>query len=180
MIWNEIETASRDEIKDIQWRRLRKTVKHVYDNVPFYRKRLDEAGLAPDKNWNLADFKRLPFTTKSDLRDNYPYNFFAVPMKKVVRIHASSGTTGKPTPVGYTSNDLEMWSECVARIICAAGACDEDVAQISFGYGLFTGALGLHMGLEKIGAAVIPISSGNTEKQLMVMQDFGSTILIST
>ncbi|MDR2649987.1 MAG: phenylacetate--CoA ligase [Clostridiales bacterium] len=181
MIWNrEIECAARAEIKDIQWRRLRKTVAHVYENVPFYRKRLDEAGLLPDGNWTLKDFERLPFTTKEDLRQNYPYNLFAVPMKRVVRIHASSGTTGKPTPVGYTRDDLDMWSECMARIICMAGGSDEDIAQISFGYGLFTGALGLHQGLEKIGAAVIPISSGNTEKQLMIMRDFGSTILVST
>jgi phenylacetate-CoA ligase len=181
MIWNKgIECASREEIKDLQWRRLKKTIDHVYKNVPFYKKMLDDAGLPPEKIKSLSDYQKLPYTTKNDLRDNYPYNLFAVPMKKVVRIHASSGTTGKPTPVGYTRADLEMWSECMARIISMAGGSDEDVAQISFGYGLFTGALGLHQGLEKIGAAVIPISSGNTEKQLLVMKDFGATILIST
>ncbi|MDR1540242.1 MAG: phenylacetate--CoA ligase [Clostridiales bacterium] len=181
MIWNkDIECASRKEIADIQWQRLKKTVSHVYENVPFYRSRLDAAQLQPEALKTLDDFRRLPFTTKSDLRDNYPYNFFAVPMKKVVRIHASSGTTGKPTPVGYTRADLEMWSECMARLITMAGGTSDDIAQISFGYGLFTGALGLHNGLEKIGAAVIPISSGNTEKQLLVMKDFGATILVST
>ncbi|MDR1000911.1 MAG: phenylacetate--CoA ligase [Clostridiales bacterium] len=181
MIWNKaIETATRSEIKQLQWERLLKTVKHIYDNVPFYRSRLDENDISPDNIRAWEDFKRVPFTTKEDLRQNYPYNLFAVPLKKIVRLHASSGTTGKPTPVGYTRADLEMWSECVARLICAAGATEDDVAQISFGYGLFTGALGLHQGLEKIGAAVIPISSGNTEKQLMIMRDFGATVLIST
>jgi phenylacetate-CoA ligase len=181
IIWSpSVECATRETIEEIQWERLKKTVSHVYENVPFYKRKMDEAGLPPEKIKSMSDFQQLPFTTKADLRDNYPYGFFAVPMKKVIRIHASSGTTGKPTPVGYTRADIEMWSECMARIIAMAGGNDEDVAQISFGYGLFTGALGLHFGLEKIGAAVIPISAGNTEKQLLVMNDFGATILIST
>jgi phenylacetate-CoA ligase len=181
MIWNkEIECASRETIQNIQRQRLRDTIDHVYRNVPFYHERLTQAGLTPNKNWSFEDFQKLPFTTKDDLRENYPFRLFAVPMKQVARIHASSGTTGKPTPVGYTKSDLEMWTECVARIVCMAGGTDEDIAQISFGYGLFTGALGLHQGLEKVGASVIPISSGNTEKQMMIMQDFGATILIST
>ncbi|MDR3239313.1 MAG: phenylacetate--CoA ligase, partial [Clostridiales bacterium] len=181
MIWNkEIECASRKTIKDLQWERLKATVTRVYENVPFYRERLEEAGLRPDQLRSFEDFRRLPFTTKEDLRQNYPYKLFAAPAKKIVRLHASSGTTGKPTPVGYTRADLEMWSECVARLVCMAGACEDDIAQISFGYGLFTGAMGLQQGLEKIGAAVIPISSGNTEKQIMIMRDFGTTILIST
>lgn len=181
MIWNrDIECATRTTIKEIQLERLQKTVAHVYNNVPFYRNRLDAAKLTPDKVKSLTDLRRIPFTTKEDLRQQYPYHLFAVPKKKVVRIHASSGTTGKPTVVGYTRADLEMWSECVARLIYMAGGSNDDIAQISFGYGLFTGALGLQGGLEKVGAAVIPISSGNTEKQLMVMQDFGTTLLVCT
>ncbi len=180
MIWNkEIECASRNEVKALQLERLKKTVAHVYKNVPFYRERLDTV-LKYGEISSFEDLKRIPFTTKEDLRQNYPYNLFAVPMKKIVRLHASSGTTGKPTIVGYTREDLDMWSECVARLVTMAGARESDIAQISFGYGLFTGALGLHMGLEKIGAAIIPISSGNTEKQIMVMEDFGTNILVCT
>ncbi len=181
MIWNpEIECAKRSTIKDIQLERLKKTVSHVYKNVPFYRERLDSVYLPPEKISSLKDLEQVPFTTKEDLRLNYPYNLFAAPKKEIVRLHASSGTTGKPTIVGYTRKDLDMWSECVARLVTMTGATADDVAQISFGYGLFTGALGLHNGLEKVGAAIIPISSGNTEKQLMVMKDFGTTILVST
>lgn len=181
MIWNPgIETASREQINTIQLERLQNVVSHVYKNVPFYRERLDTCAMPPDKWHVLSDLHKIPFTTKENLRQHYPYGLFAVPRKDVVRIHASSGTTGKPTVVGYTRNDLEMWSECVARLVCMAGGGPEDTAQISFGYGLFTGALGLHMGLDKVGAAVIPISSGNTEKQLMVMQDFETTLLVCT
>jgi phenylacetate-CoA ligase len=181
MIWNkEAECASRKQVRETQLERLRTTIAHVYNNVPFYRERLDSVGLTPENFTSLDDLKRVPFTTKDDLRRFYPYGLFAVPKKQIVRLHASSGTTGKPTVVGYTRADLEMWSECMARLVCMAGATDEDIAQISFGYGLFTGALGLHYALEKIGAAVIPISAGNTEKQLMVMQDFEATILVST
>ncbi len=181
MIWNkEIETISRSKLEELQLERLKATVKRVYENVPFYRKRLDENAITPDGIKSLADLKNIPFTTKEDIRLNYPYGMFAEPMKKIVRIHASSGTTGKPTVVGYTKNDINLWSECVARLITMAGGREDDIAQVAFGYGLFTGAFGLHYGLERIGATVIPMSSGNTEKQIMIMQDFLSTILIST
>jgi phenylacetate-CoA ligase len=181
MIWNtEIETAARDKIKAIQLERLKTTVAHCYANVGFFRERLDAAGMQPDKWKHIEDLQKIPLTTKEDLRAYYPFKMFAVPQKEIVRIHASSGTTGKPTAVGYTRGDLELWSECVARIVCMAGGHDGDIAQISFGYGLFTGALGLHNGLEKVGASIIPISAGNTEKQLMIMQDFGTTILVCT
>ncbi len=181
MKWNkEIETMSRKNMAALQIESLRANVKRVHENVPFYRKRLDEAGVTPDSIKCLKDLQRIPFTVKDDLRDNYPFGLFAAPMKEVVRIHASSGTTGKPTTVGYTRADLDMWSECVARLVTMAGATDEDVAQIAFGYGLFTGAFGLHYGLEKVGAAIIPMSSGNTEKQIMIMQDYKSTVLVST
>ncbi|MEG0546196.1 MAG: phenylacetate--CoA ligase [Oscillospiraceae bacterium] len=175
-----IETMSRKAIEELQLERLKKTVDYCYKNVPFYTKRLDEAGVTADKIKSLSDIKYIPPTTKADLRDNYPFGLFAVPMKEIVRIHASSGTTGKPTVVGYTKNDLDMWSDCVARICAAAGATDEDVVQISFGYGMFTGALGLHYGLEKLGCAVVPNSSGNTEKALMYMRDFKTTALVAT
>lgn len=181
MIWNEaIECASREELKALQLERLRSTVERCYNNVPHYRRKLDAAGVKPEDIKTLADIRRIPFTEKDDLRENYPYKLFASPMKDVVRIHASSGTTGKPTVVGYTKADLDMWAECVARLACAAGATDEDIAQITFGYTLFTGAFGLHYGLEKAGATIIPISGGNTERQLAIMQDFGTTILVGT
>jgi phenylacetate-CoA ligase len=181
MIWNrEIECAGRKEIEEVQLRNLKSAVRRAYENVPFYRKRLEEAGLKPEDIKSLKDIERVPFTTKADLRDNYPYGLFAVPMKNIVRVHASSGTTGKPIVVGYTRNDLENWSECIARIVTAAGACDDDIAQVVFGYGLFTGGFGLHYGLEKAGISVVPASSGNSERQLMLMQDFGSTIIVGT
>ncbi len=181
MIWNEkIECAGKDEIKAIQTERLKSTVARCYNNVEHYRKKLDKAGVKPEDIKTLDDIRRIPFTEKNDLRDNYPYKLFAVPMKEVVRIHASSGTTGKPTVVGYTQNDIDMWAEVIARLACAAGATSDDIAQVTFGYTLFTGAFGLHYGLEKIGAAVIPISGGNTERQLNIMQDFGTTILVGT
>lgn len=181
MIWNEpIETASREQIREIQLERLQKQVRHAYENVPFYKKQFDEAGLSPEDIKTLEDIRKIPFTVKDDLRDHYPYGLFATPMSDIVRIHASSGTTGKPTVVGYTKQDLDTWSECIARLVCMAGGSAEDTTQISFGYGLFTGAFGLHYGMEKVGAAVIPMSTGNTEKQLMIMQDFEPTILVST
>lgn len=181
MIWNEsMECASRDEIRAIQLERLKSTVARCYNNVEHYRNKLDAAGVHPDDIKTLGDISKIPFTVKDDLRDNYPYKLFAVPMKEVVRVHASSGTTGKPTVVGYTKGDLDMWSEVVSRMACAAGATPDDIAQIAFGYTLFTGAFGLHYGLEKLGATVIPISGGNTERQLNVMQDFGTTLLVST
>lgn len=176
----DIETLSRQEIEKLQLERLQRMVKYCYDQVPFYHKRLTEAKVAPDKIKQLSDIQYIPYTTKEDIRDNYPFGLFAQPMKNVVRLHASSGTTGKPTVVGYTKNDLDMWSDVVARLCVASGASDRDIVQICFGYGLFTGALGLHYGLEKVGATVIPSSSGNTQKQVMLMKDFGTTALVST
>ena len=181
MIFNPaIETMERSEMEKLQLKRLQETVAYVYERVPMYRQRLDEMGVKPEDIKTLADIRKLPFTVKDDLRDNYPYGLFAVPMSEIVRIHASSGTTGKPTVVGYTEDDIQMWSECVARLCAAGGATRDDIAQISFGYGLFTGALGLHQGLHKLGAAVIPISSDNTERQINHMSDFGSTVLVAT
>ena len=176
----EIETMSRAEIEAVQLQRLQETVQRCYQNVPFYRARLDSVGVKPEDIRSLSDIARIPYTMKDDIRQNYPFNMFAAKMRDVVRIHASSGTTGKPTVVGYTRTDLDTWSTCVARLACAAGATPDDIAQIAFGYGLFTGALGLHYGLEKIGCAVIPMSSGNSEKQLMLMEDFGTTLLVAT
>ena len=176
----DIETMSRKDIEKLQLERLKWLVKYCMDNVPFYNKRLTEAGVTDDKIKQLSDIQYIPYTTKADMRDTYPFGLFAVPMKKIERIHASSGTTGKPTVVGYTKRDLDNWGDCVARLVTAVGASDETIVQIAFGYGLFTGALGLHYGLEKIGATVIPTSSGNTEKQIMLMQDFGTNTLVST
>ncbi|ADQ06949.1 Phenylacetate--CoA ligase [Caldicellulosiruptor hydrothermalis 108] len=180
MIWSEYEKLNRKQYEELQLERLKRTVERVYENVPFYRKKFDEIGVKPHHIKTLKDIRILPFTTKDDLRENYPYGLFTVPLSKIVRIHASSGTTGKPTVVGYTKHDIEVWTEVVARIVTAAGVREHDIAQIAFGYGLFTGAFGLHQGLERVGATVIPISSGNTEKQLMVMQDFGATVLVCT
>ena len=176
---NELETMPREEIRALQLERLKASVAHAA-TVPVYQKKFQEAGLSPDDIKSLDDLKRFPFTYKADFRDNYPFGMLAVPMKKIVRVHGSSGTTGKPTVVGYTRRDIDTWSDLVARIAMAAGACEDDVAQIAFGYGLFTGAFGLHYALEKIGAAVVPMSSGNTEKQLMLMRDFGTTVLVAT
>lgn len=179
-IWDKNETVSRDEMEKIQLDRLQKTVKRVYENVPVYRKKFDEAGVVPEDIKSLKDLSKLPFTVKSDFRENYPFGLFSVGKKDIVRFHASSGTTGKPTVVGYTRNDMETWTELIARMVTMAGVTEEDIAQISFGYGLFTGAFGLHHGLERVGASVIPMSSGNTKKQIMVMKDFGTTALIGT
>jgi len=180
-IWDkEMECISRSKLESIQLDKLKRTVAYVYDNVPAYRAKMDACGVRPSHIGSLGDLRLLPFTVKDDLRDNYPFGLFAVPMDKVIRLHASSGTTGKPIVVGYTQNDLEMWSELIARIVTAAGVGSSDRAQVAFSYGFFTGGFGLHYGLEKAGATVIPISGGNTEKQLMVMQDFGTTTLIST
>ena len=176
----EIETASRETLENIQSERLVKTVKRVYDNVPAYRKRMDEIGLKPEDIRSIKDLSKLPFTYKQDLRDNYPYGLFACDMKDVVRIHASSGTTGKQTVVGYTKNDIDMWAECAARALVAAGADENDIVHVSYGYGLFTGGLGLHDGATKLGAAVIPASTGNTRRQLQMFKDFGSTVLCCT
>lgn len=176
----DIETMPREQIEKLQLERLKWLVKYCSDNIPFYNKRLAEAGVTADKIKTLSDIQYIPYTTKDDIRDTYPFGLFGQPLKKIVRIHASSGTTGKPTVVGYTQKDIDNWSDCMARLCMAAGATDEDIVQIAFGYGLFTGALGLHYGLEKIGATVVPTSSGNTEKQIMLMQDFKTTALVST
>ena len=176
----EIETMPRKKIEEMQLQRLKWMVDYCYHNVPFYHERLKTAGITGDRIKTLSDIQYIPFTTKDDIRDNYPFGMLARPMKEIVRIHASSGTTGKPTVGAYTKQDLENWAEQVARLAWAGGARPEDIFQISFGYGLFTGALGLHYGLEKLGATVIPASSGNTQKQLMMMRDFGVTGLVAT
>lgn len=171
----------RKDIEALQLERLKSTVAYCYNNVPFYNKKLTEAGVFDgSKIKQLSDIQYIPFTTKDDFRDNYPFGMSAVPMKDIVRIHASSGTTGKPTVGVYTKEDIDIWSDCVARVAVAGGVTADDIIQISFGYGLFTGALGLHYGLEKVGATVIPASSGNTEKQLMMFRDFGVTGLVAT
>ncbi len=181
MIWNEkIECAGREEMKAIQSERLRETVQRVYHNVPCYRKKFQEAGLVPGDIRSVDDLVKLPFTVKQDLRDNYPFGMFTVPMSEIVRIHASSGTTGKSTVVGYTRKDLNSWAEVVSRSLSMAGVHRNDIVQVAYGYGLFTGGLGLHYGCENLGASVIPISGGNTQKQLQLMQDFGTTVLACT
>jgi len=180
-IWNpRYEQMSEDERAQLQLERLQATLQRVYRNVRFYRKRFEEIGFEPEDLKDFSDLSRLPFTTKEDLRDNYPYGLFAVPLREVVRIHSSSGTTGKPTVVGYTKNDLDYWSELVARILTAGGVTADDVVQIAFNYGMFTGGFGLHYGAEKIGASVIPMSSGNTKKQILIMQDYKTTALVCT
>ena len=180
MIWSKEETLPREEIEKLQLERLQETVHRVYNKVPAYRKKMDDAGVKPEDIKSLADLPKLPFVTKQDMRDNYPFGLFAVERDELVRIHASSGTTGKPTVVGYTQGDLESWTECVARIACMGGATAKDTAQICFGYGMFTGALGLHYGLEKIGSAIVPSSTGNSQKQIMYMQDFETSLLVAT
>jgi phenylacetate-CoA ligase len=176
----EFETMPREALEAIQLRRLQATLQRVYATVPFYRKRFDEAGFKPADMKSLDDLRRVPFTTKQDLRDNYPFGLFAVPMDNVVRIHASSGTTGKPTVVGYTARDVNTWAELMARSLAAAGATRGDIIHNAYGYGLFTGGLGVHYGAERLGASVIPISGGNTKRQIMIMKDFGATILTCT
>ena len=180
-MWNrEIETLSRAELERNQAERLRKTVARVYQNVPFYRRKLDEAGIRPEDIKSVRDLARLPFTTKQDLRDNYPFKLFAAPQDEIVRIHASSGTTGKMTVVGYTKGDIAAWAEVMARTMGCGGVTNKDIVQIAYGYGLFTGGLGAHYGAERIGATVVPISGGNTRRQLHIMKDFGSTVLACT
>lgn len=181
MYWQkEAETMSRAKIKELQLEKLKWTVNRCYNNVPYYKDMLDKAGVTPEKIKTLDDIRRLPFTTKDVLRINYPFGLFASPKEDVVEIHASSGTTGKPVVGGYTKNDLELWGDCMARLVVAAGARRDDIAQISFGYGLFTGAFGLHYALNKVGCMIVPISSGNSEKQIMLMEDFGTTVLVAT
>ncbi|MGI6152764.1 MAG: phenylacetate--CoA ligase family protein [Christensenellaceae bacterium] len=180
-MWNmTAETMPRDQLRELQTRRLVKLVYKVYQNVPFYREKMQKAGISPEDIRDIGDIKHLPFTTKDDLRDAYPYKMFAAPLSDIVRIHASSGTTGKPTVVGYTQNDISMWAECAARSLAMAGGSKKSIVQVSYGYGLFTGGLGMHYGAEKMGASVIPTSGGNTSRQIMVMKDFGSTILCCT
>ena len=180
-IWNEpAETMPREDLEQLQLERLQSTLNRVYKNVKFYRNRFDALGIEPADIRSLEDLEKIPFTTKDDLRDNYPYGMFALPLREVVRIHSSTGTTGKPTVVGYSANDLDSWSEVVARIMTAGGVTKDDVVQIAFGYGLFTGGFGLHYGAERIGASVIPISSGNTKRQLMIMEDYRTTALVCT
>lgn len=181
MIWNdEFETLPREAIESLQLKRLKQTVQRVSATVPFYRESFRKAGVSADDIRTLDDLRRLPFTLKQDMRENYPYGLFAVPLEQIVRIHASSGTTGKPTVVGYTRRDIDNWAEMMARSFMAAGAHRGDVIHNAYGYGLFTGGLGAHYGAEKLGASVIPMSGGNTRKQLMIMQDFGSTVLTCT
>jgi phenylacetate-CoA ligase len=176
----EFETLPREALDALQLKRLVATAKRVYARVPFYKKTFDEAGIKPSDIKSLRDLRRLPFTNKIDLRDNYPFGLFAVPMEQVVRIHASSGTTGKPTVVGYTRRDINTWAELMARSLAAAGAHKNDIIHNAYGYGLFTGGLGVHYGAEKLGASVIPISGGNSKRQIVIMQDFGSTVLTCT
>lgn len=181
MIWNErIECASREEMRIIQSERLCETVRRIYHNVPYFRKKMQELGLTANDIQSVDDLHKLPFTTKIDLRDNYPFGLFTVPMSEIVRLHASSGTTGKPTVVGYTRKDIQMWAEVVTRSLCMAGVHRNDIVQIAYGYGLFTGGLGLHYGTENLGASVIPISGGNTSKQVQLMEDFGSSVICCT
>ena len=181
MIWNEhFECMDREELRKIQGERLHDMVERTYYNVPFYRKKMQSMGIEPGDITSVDDLKHLPFTTKQDLRDNYPFGLFAVPQSEIVRIHASSGTTGKPTVVGLTRKDVDIFAEIVARSVAMAGGTRDDIIQIGYGYGLFTGGLGLHYGAEKLGCTVVPISGGNTAKQLQLLQDFKSTILACT
>lgn len=180
-IWNrEMECMPREKMEALQLQKLKRIVEWVYERSPLYRKKFADVGFYPGDLKSLADLNKLPFTTKDDFRNNYPYSMFCVPMEQVIRLHASSGTTGKLTVVGYTKNDMEVWTELVARIITMTGVDSSDIVQIAFGYGLFTGAHGLQYGMERVGATVIPISSGNSERQIMIMKDFGTTALVST
>ncbi|MBC7253943.1 MAG: phenylacetate--CoA ligase [Actinobacteria bacterium] len=178
--FNPAEVLERERLEELQLQRLRETVDRLYEKVPFYRKKLDEVGFKPGDIHDLSDLQKLPFTTKDDLRDHYPFGLFAVPMRDIVRIHASSGTTGKPTVVGYTANDIRVWADLVARTIVAAGGTPDDIVHVAYGYGLFTGGLGLHYGAEMLGATALPMSGGNTKRQIRLMVDFGSTILCCT
>jgi len=169
-----------NELRKLQSQRLRSLVERAYDHVPFYRARMQEQGIKPEDIRSIEDIVKLPFITKADFRDQYPFGMFAVPLREIVRIHASSGTTGKPTVVGYTRHDIENWAECAARSLACGGATADDTVQVAYGYGLFTGGLGMHYGAEKLGAAALPMSAGNTEKQIMLMKDFGVTVLCCT
>jgi len=178
--WNSIEKSKRSSMMKLQLERLKYQVENVYENIPHYRLEMDKLGVKPSHINRLEDISLLPLTEKNVLRDNYPFKLFGAPKNKIVRLHASSGTTGKPIVVGYTRNDMEIWTECCARVVSAAGVTNEDTAQICFGYGMFTGGFGLHYGLERVGATVIPASSGNSERQIMYMQDFNTTVMVAT
>jgi len=181
MIWDRRnECRAREEVEQLQLERLQSTLNRVYRNVSFYKKRFDRLGITPDEIQSLGDLAQFPLTAKEDLRESYPYGMFALPLREVVRIHSSSGVTGKPTVTGYTRNDLQHWSQLTARVLSAGGVTKDDVVQIAFKYGLFTGAFGLHHGAELIGASVLPMSTGNTRKQVMIMQDYKTTALMST
>jgi phenylacetate-CoA ligase len=181
MYWNkEAETMPREELQKLQLQRLREVVKYAYERVPFYRKRFEAAGIKPEDIRSLEDLKYIPFTSKADLREVYPFGLFAVPLSEIVEIHSSSGTTGKPVVAGYTKKDLEIWGEVMARSLTMIGVTSQDVIQIAYGYGLFTGGLGFHYGALKIGATVVPASAGNTRRQITLMQDFGTTVLACT
>ncbi|NLO89096.1 MAG: phenylacetate--CoA ligase [Clostridia bacterium] len=181
MYWNQkFECLPREELKQLQLERLKMTVERAFHNVPHYRRTMQEVGIEPDDIQSLEDLRKLPFTTKDDLRDNYPYGMFAAPLSEIVRIHSSSGTTGKPTVVGYTRNDINVWAELMARALVSGGATRKDIIQNAYGYGLFTGGLGVHYGAERLGASVIPISGGNTKRQVLIMKDCGSTVLTCT
>jgi phenylacetate-CoA ligase len=180
MAWNAEETLSRQELSKLQGERLQKACERVYARVPFYTRKFNETGIKPADVKGIQDIVKLPFTRKADLRDNYPYGLFAEPLENIVRIHASSGTTGKPTVVAYNRNDINLWADVMARTFTCAGVTNKDVVQNAYGYGLFTGGLGAHYGAERVGAAVIPISGGNTQKQILLLQDFGSTAITCT
>ncbi len=181
MIWNEkYETMPLEERRKLQGERLADCCRRVYEHVPFYRRAFEAKGIRPEDIHTVDDLKHLPFTNKQDLRDNYPFGLFTVPLDDVVRIHSSSGTTGKPTVVGYTKNDIDLWAEVMARSLTCAGLGRGDIIQNAYGYGLFTGGLGIHYGTERIGAAVIPISGGNTKRQIMILEDFGTTAICCT
>ncbi|MDD3214841.1 MAG: phenylacetate--CoA ligase, partial [Eubacteriales bacterium] len=181
MIWNKtMECMPRDQLRALQDERLKDLVRRVYENVPFYRDKMQQLGITPKDIHGVCDIELLPFTTKQDLRDHYPFGLFAVPQSEIVRIHASSGTTGKPTVVGYTGGDIDRWAELMARSMYCANVGKNDIVQVAYGYGLFTGGLGAHYGAERVGASVIPISGGNTTRQLMIMQDFGTTAICCT
>jgi len=180
MIRSEQETMARPQLEVLQLERLQALVARVYDKVPYYRAKMEKAGVAPGDIKVLGDIRKLPFTTKEDLRKNYPFGLFTVPMEEVVRVHASSGTTGKPTVVGYTKADIDLWAELMARTLACAGASSKDMIQNAYGYGLFTGGLGAHYGAERLGATVVPVSGGQTKRQVTLMRDFGSTVLLST
>ncbi|MFI3259702.1 MAG: phenylacetate--CoA ligase [Rikenellaceae bacterium] len=181
MIWNKTkECMSREQMRELQGERLRKTVHRVYHNTPFYREKMQQMGITPDDIKTIDDIVKLPFTTKQDLRDNYPYGLFAVPMSEIVRLHASSGTTGLPTVVGYNRKDISIWSEMMTRSLTAFGVEKSDIVSVGYGYGLFTGGLGAHYGAENLGSTVIPMSTGNTKKQIQLMRDFGATVITMT